>query len=212
MCSGRVDPAFVLRAFSNGTDGVFIGGCHINDCHYNTEGNYDAFSMVKIFKKVLEHIGVNPERLRLEWVSAGEGIRFAEIMNEYGQKIRELGPLGQDRDISASAWNSRFEAVSKLIPYIKLVERERLRIPERTEEGCQRFFDSEEFHRLFKELIEDKLSVNEIMALLEEQPLSTARIAEVLGMASSEVSKHMNTCSTHGWVRYDAGQKGYTLA
>jgi len=78
MCSGRVDPAHIFRAFLTGQDAVFIGGCHLNDCHYVTHGNYDALSMVYICKKLLEHIGVNPERLRIEWVSAGEGIRFAK--------------------------------------------------------------------------------------------------------------------------------------
>lgn len=212
MCSGRVDPAFVLRAFSNGTHGVFIGGCHINDCHYNTEGNYDAFSMVKIVKKILEHIGLNPERLRLEWVSAGEGIRFAEIMNEYGSMIKELGPLGRSEGIGESELRSRIEAVSKLIPYIKLVERERLRIPLRTEEAYNRFYSSDEFNRLFKKLITDKLSQNEIMSLLNDQSLSTGNIAEVLGMSPSEVSGHMNTLSRHGLVRYDVNQKSYALA
>jgi len=211
MCSGRVDPAFVLRAFSNGADGVFIGGCHINDCHYNTEGNYDAFGMVRILKRVLEHIGMNPERLRLEWVSAGEGIRFAEIMNEYGRKIKELGPIDKDRTDGALGLKTRIEVVSRLVPYMKLVERERLRIPERTEEAYDRFFAGEEFGSLLKEVILDKLSLKEIMALLDEKPLSTARIAELLGMAPSEVSRHMNASSRHGLVRYDEGLKAYAL-
>ena len=212
MCSGRVDPAFVLRAFSNGTDGVFIGGCHINDCHYNTEGNYDAFGMVQMLKKVLKHIGINPERLRLEWVSAGEGIRFAEIMNEYGKQIKGLGPLGGDQGLGESALKARIEAASRLMPYMKLVERERLRLPDRTEQACHEYFSSEEFNSLFKEVILDKLSLNEILALLSDQPLSTGQIAGALGMSSSEVSRHMNTSSRHGLVRYDMGRKVYALA
>lgn len=212
MCSGRVDPAFVLRAFANGTHGVFIGGCHINDCHYNTEGNYDACSMANILRKLLERIGLNPERLRLEWVSAGEGIRFAEIMNEYGAKIRELGPLGKSEGINGETLKSRIEAVSKLVPYIKLVERERLRAPVRTEEGYKKYFAGDEFNRLFDELIADKLTLSRILSLLRDSSLPAGRIAEELGLSSSEVSRHLGAASRHGLVRYDVSRKGYTPA
>jgi len=159
MCSGRVDPAFILRAFLNGTDGVFIGGCHLNDCHYVTHGNYDALSMVYLCKKLLEHIGLNPERLRLEWVSAGEGIRFANIMNEFGPKIEKLGPLGKGEGIDKHELKFKLKTVTKLIPYIKLVQSERLRVSVRTEEAYTKFFASDEFNRLFKELIGDKLAI-----------------------------------------------------
>jgi F420-non-reducing hydrogenase iron-sulfur subunit len=94
MCSGRVDPAFVFRAFSKGIDGVFIGGCWLGECHYATEGNYHALEMTKACKKLLEQIGLNPERLRIEWVSASEGIRFAEIVTNFTKQLKEMGPLG----------------------------------------------------------------------------------------------------------------------
>ncbi len=212
MCSGRVDPAFVLRAFANGTDGVFIGGCHINDCHYNTEGNYYAYGMVQMLKKLLGHIGIDPERLRLEWVSAGEGIRFAEIMNEYGGRIKALGPLGTSEGTSEGKLKSGLETITRLVPYIKLVERERLRAPVRTEEGYHQFFAGDEFNQLFNELIGEKLTISEMTSLLREQPLSTAQIADALGLAPSDVSRHMNTASKHGLVRYDVNQKLYALA
>ena len=94
MCSGRVDPAFILRAFSNGIDGVLIGGCWLGDCHYVTEGNYSALEMTNLFKKLLQQLGMSPERLRIEWVSAAEGIRFAEIVSSFTKQLKELGPLG----------------------------------------------------------------------------------------------------------------------
>ena len=192
MCSGRVDPAFILRAFLNGIDGVFIGGCWLGECHYITEGNYDALSMVYICKKLLEHIGLNPERLRLEWVSAGEGIRFANIMNEFVPGIEKLGPLGKGEGLDEHELKFKLEAVTKLIPYIKLVERERLRVPVRTEEEYHKFFTSDEFNRLFNELIVDKLAISQIMALLRERPLSAGEISEILGLSLSEVSRHLN--------------------
>ena len=99
MCSGRVDPAFVLRAFSKGADGVFIGGCHLNECNYITHGNFHALNMVLLCKKIMEHIGLNPERLRIEFMSSGEGILFAEVMNDFGNNVKKLGPLGKGEGI-----------------------------------------------------------------------------------------------------------------
>jgi len=160
MCSGRVDPAHIFRAFLTGQDAVFIGGCHLNDCHYVTHGNYDALSLVYICKKLLVHIGLNPERLRLEWVSAGEGIRFANMMNEFGPRIEKLGPLGKSEGLDKQKLKFKLEAVVRLIPYIKLVQSEKLRVPVRTEEAYTKFFTSEEFDRLFEKLIGDQLDLN----------------------------------------------------
>ncbi len=94
MCTGRVDLEFVLRAFSNGMDGVFIGGCRLNECNYITHGNYHALNMVLLVKKIMEHIGLNPERLRIAFMSSAEGTVFAEVMSDFSRKVRELGPLG----------------------------------------------------------------------------------------------------------------------
>jgi len=192
MCSGRVDPAHIFRAFLTGQDAVFIGGCHLNDCHYVTHGNYDALSMVYICKKLLEHIGLNPERLRLEWVSAGEGIRFAGIMNEFIPMLKKLGSLGKGEGIDQNELKFKLQVVMKLIPYIKLVQSERLRVPVRTEEAYTKFFTSEEFNRLFKESIGDKLAESQIMTLLREKPRSAEEISEYLGLRLVEVSKHLN--------------------
>ena len=109
MCSGRVDLEFIFRAFAKGADGVFIGGCHLNDCHYNPEGNYDALGNSLIAKRILEHVGVNPDRLRLEWVSAGEGIRFAEVMNDFSMKVKNLGPFGTSEATDIAALQARLE-------------------------------------------------------------------------------------------------------
>lgn len=92
MCSGRVDPQFVLAAFKGGADGVLIGGCHPGDCHYQ-EGNYKALRRYKLLKKVLKQLGIEEERLRLEWVSASEGEKVQRVINEMTEEIRRLGPL-----------------------------------------------------------------------------------------------------------------------
>ena len=212
MCSGRVDLEFVLRAFSNGMDGVFIGGCRLNECNYITHGNYDALSMVHLCRKIMEHIGLNPERLRIEFMSSGEGILFTEVINDFGKKVKELGPLGKGEGIEENELKFKLEAVKKLIPYIKLVERERLRVPVKSEEAYNKFFTSDEVNRLFNELIVDKLAISQIMLLLREKPLSTGEISEILGLNPSEVSRHMNSSSRRGLVRYDETRKCFALA
>jgi len=92
MCSGRVDPQFVLKAFSEGADGVLISGCHPGDCHYQ-EGNYKTLRRYKLLNKVLEQFGIEEDRFRLEWVSAAEGAKFQHVCNEFTEQVRELGPL-----------------------------------------------------------------------------------------------------------------------
>ncbi len=99
MCTGRVDLAFVLRALLKGADGVIIGGCWPGECHYVTEGNYDALGNMHLSKKLLQLIGLSPDRLRLEWIAASEGSRFAEVMSDFADSLRELGPLGSEEDI-----------------------------------------------------------------------------------------------------------------
>ena len=91
MCSARVDPTFVLKALSEGADGVLICGCHPGDCHY-VEGNYKAMRRFPLLKRMLADLGVEDQRVRLEWVSASEGQRFAEIVNEMTEQVRALGP------------------------------------------------------------------------------------------------------------------------
>jgi F420-non-reducing hydrogenase iron-sulfur subunit len=206
MCSGRVDLEFIFRAFAKGADGVFIGGCHLNDCHYNPEGNYDALGNTLMAKRILNHVGVNPDRLRLEWVSAGEGIRFAEVMNDLSAKVKSLGPFGKSEGVDIAELQSGLEAAIDLIPYIKLVERERLRVPVRTEEGYEKFFGSAEFDELFNELILDKLVMSRIMNFLRRKPVSAGEISESLGINPSEVSRHIQDLAQQGIIRFDEGQ------
>lgn len=212
MCTGRVDLSYVLRAFSKGADGVFIVGCHLNECNYITNGNYHALSTALLCKKIFEHIGLNPERLMIRFMSGGEGILFTEVMNEFDKKVKELGPLGKVEGMDKNTMKSKLDAVTQLIPYIRLVERERLRLPFKTKEEYEAFFNSNEFNKLFNELIVEKLAISQITSLLREKPLSTSNIADALGLTPSEVSRHINTSSRHGLVRYDVGEKRYALA
>ena len=212
MCSGRVDLEFILRAFSNGVDGVFIGGCRLDECNYITHGNYDALSNVLLCKKILEHIGLNPERLNIEFMSSGDGLLLAEMINNYCEKVAETGPLGMSEGIEENELAFKLEAVTQLIPYLKLVEREKLRVPTKSEEAYHDFFKSEAADRLFNELIIDKLAISQILLLLREKPLSTGEMAKALELNPSDVARHINSSSRHGLVRYDVEQKCYALA
>ena len=206
MCSGRVDLEFIFRAFARKADGVFIGGCHLNDCHYNPEGNYDALGNSIMAKRIIEKLGVNPDRLRLEWVSAGEGIRFAEIMNEFSAKVKSLGPLGSSEGKEIAELQAGLAAATNLVPYIKLVERERLRVPQRTEEGYHKFFGSPDFDDLFKVLILDKLAMSRIMGMVRAKTVAAGKIAAGLQLDPPEVTRHLQILARQGMVRLNGDQ------
>lgn len=212
MCSGRVDFLHVLRAFSNKADGVFIGGCHFNECHYITDGNFSALGIVLIMKKIMQQIGLNPDRVCIENMSAGEGLRFAEVLNKFSNQIKEIGPIGQSEGLDEEQLQTRLAMVKDLVPYIKLVERERLRQPVKTEEAYLEFFNGEEFNRVFDETIKEKLAISQIIGLLRREPLTTGEIADSLGLTPSEVSRHLNSSSRQRFVRYDESLKRYALA
>jgi F420-non-reducing hydrogenase iron-sulfur subunit len=90
MCSGRVSPGFILRAFEQGADGVFVSGCHIGDCHYGF-GNRRAEEQIDLSRRLIEMLGLEPDRLRLEWISASEGDKFATSIREFVERIKQLG-------------------------------------------------------------------------------------------------------------------------
>lgn len=91
MCSGRIDPEFIMESFAKGADGVLIGGCHPGDCHYS-EGNYKCLRRFTLMQKYAEQMGIEKDRLRLEWISASEGKKLQEVVNDMTEQIRQLGP------------------------------------------------------------------------------------------------------------------------
>ncbi|MGO8677321.1 MAG: hydrogenase iron-sulfur subunit [Limisphaerales bacterium] len=93
MCSGRVDPQFIVEALVKGADGVLIGGCHPGDCHY-VEGNYKMLRRFQMLKRALQDMGIEPQRVRLEWISAAEGEKVKRVVNEMVDQLQKLGPLG----------------------------------------------------------------------------------------------------------------------
>jgi Fe-S-cluster-containing hydrogenase component 2 len=134
-------------------DGVFIGGCRLNECNYITHGNYDALNMVLLCRKIMAHIGLNPERLSIQFMSSGEGILFTEVVNDFSKKVKALGPLGKAEEIDDDELKSKLAEVRKLIPYIKIVKREKLQSRLENEEEYDEFFTGDEIDRLFSEAV-----------------------------------------------------------
>jgi len=109
MCSGRVDPQFILDALSKGADGVLIGGCHPGDCHY-VEGNYKALRRFRMLKRLLADMGIEEQRVRLEWISAAEGDKVRTVINEMVEQLRDLGPLGLPGKVAD--WDQEMEGIA----------------------------------------------------------------------------------------------------
>jgi F420-non-reducing hydrogenase iron-sulfur subunit len=212
MCTGRVDQAFIFRALLNGKDGVFIGGCWPGECHYLTQGNYGALSTLHMGRKLLEMIGLSPDRLRLEYISASEGSRYAEVMNDFSRKVKALGPLGKGEGIDETVLKRKLEAVYNLLPYIKLVERERLRVPVKSVEAYNEFFASDEFDKIFRDLVADKVELNQIMAILREKPCSVKEISEIFGVTPGEASNRLNRSAREGFIQFDESHMRFCVA
>jgi coenzyme F420-reducing hydrogenase delta subunit/NAD-dependent dihydropyrimidine dehydrogenase PreA subunit len=207
MCTGRVDLAFVLRAFQKGADGVIIGGCWLGECHYVTEGNYDALNMMHLGKKLLEHKGVDPERLRLEWIAASEGNRFAEVMTDFTEKLRALGPIGNGNGELAS----ELEEVAKLVPYIKLIKKDKLAQRLEKEEDYDGLYTSDEIETLFREVVSYHIDPEKCQACL-----ICGRRCPVDGIAGGKNQIHVidqescircGTCYDACPTRFEAVQK-----
>lgn len=209
MCSGRVDLQFIVRALMNNMDGVFIGGCRLGECNYTTHGNYYALGLVNICKKLFQKIGLNPGRVEIRFMSSADGILFVKVVNDFIKKIREIGPLGQAEGLDQDLLHLKLQALEKLVPYIRVVERQRLRVSERSEAAYMEFFSREDVERLINELIVEKLSLSEIMLLLGRGLFSTAELSDRLGIRPSEVLYHLNTLSRQGLVRFDLEQKKF---
>jgi F420-non-reducing hydrogenase iron-sulfur subunit len=114
MCSGRVDPTFVVKALADGADGVLIAGCHPGDCHYQ-EGNYKALRRYRMLLRLLDQFGIERDRVRLEWVSASEGDKFSKVVKDFTDKVRALGPL---------RWSANWEENSGRLEALESIVRE----------------------------------------------------------------------------------------
>jgi F420-non-reducing hydrogenase iron-sulfur subunit len=130
-----------------------VGGCRLNECNYITHGNYQALNMVLLFKRIMEHVGLNPDRLRIEFMSAGDGIRFAEVVNDFVKQIKAIGPLGEAEGIKEADLKARLAEVEKLVPYIKVLKNEKMgtRLLNRADEA--NFFTKAEVEEMFNDVV-----------------------------------------------------------
>jgi Fe-S-cluster-containing hydrogenase component 2 len=134
-------------------DGVYIAGCRLDECKYITQGNYHALNMVLLGKKIMEHIGLNPERLRIEFMSSAEGSRFAETVNDFVKKMSAVGPFGKSEGLDQNGLKSKLNEIGRLIPYIKIATRDKLSSHLKDPETWNQLFTREEIDKLLSEVI-----------------------------------------------------------
>ena len=193
MCSGRVDPGLMLEPFLRGADGVMVLGCHPADCHYLT-GNYQAEQRVSCVRAVLEHLEIDSGRLYLDWVSASEGARFAELVMEFAHQVKRLGPIG-DREsregLSRPEFMRRVQVAQRVTEGEKfrwLVGRRKALLEEENVYGEK--LQAGKFNDLMSFVITEECLSAAIELLAEEGPISCKEIAEVLGMPAGKVLEH----------------------
>ncbi len=182
MCSGRVDPELILDTFLHGADGVFIGGCHPGDCHY-LEGNYYAEKKIEMAKRLLKVAGVEPERLRLEWVSASEGGRFAAVISAFTEEIKSMGQIKSDKE--------RLEAVLMAAADYRLrilATKERELLEDGNKYG--EVFTQHEMDRLLDNMVQEDYEAKRILLKLKK-PMHVKEIASELNLKPNVVFRHI---------------------
>ncbi len=188
MCSGRVDPEIILDSFLYGADGVFIGGCHLGDCHY-VEGNYYAEKKIEMARRLLKEAGVEPERLRLEWVSASEGERFAATISEFTEEIKEMGQIELDKEEMGAVCMA---AADYRLRILATKERELL------EEGNKygEVFTQHEMDRLLDDMVREEYEAKRILLKLKK-PMSVKEISSELNWKPNVVFRHILDLKRH---------------
>jgi F420-non-reducing hydrogenase iron-sulfur subunit len=207
MCSGRVDPVLVLAAFQRGMDGVAVLGCHPGECHYQT-GNYQAERRMAATRKVLEKVGVDGRRLFLDWVSASEGQRFAELVTSFTEAITQLGPLGRAEGLSGEDLKKRLKTARTLSESVRLrwlVGKERELLEEGNVYGEK--VDGEEFRELLDRTLYDEFNKLGILELISAGPKGVRELAGALEITPKEAFGYLTYLEDEGLVAM-AGAKG----
>jgi F420-non-reducing hydrogenase iron-sulfur subunit len=195
MCSGRVDPLLVLKAFEQGIDGVAVLGCHPGDCHYQT-GNYEAENKMNMTKQVLEKIGIEPERLYLDWVSAAEGKRFSEVISDFTERIRKIGPIKQNKDYEQKISFGESIVESVRIRWLVGKERKLLEFGNVYNEKIE----EDELKDLILRNIATEYDKHRIFSLIKEEPQTVSKIADELSIPKSDVSRYLTNMENTGLV------------
>jgi heterodisulfide reductase subunit A-like polyferredoxin/coenzyme F420-reducing hydrogenase delta subunit len=198
MCSGRVDPRFILRAFELGARGVLVAGCEIPTCHYIT-GNFYTSKKVELTRKLLEFVGIKKGRLRLEWLSAAEGAKFAQVAREFTEQLTELGLIQNDEysklDLNAaltSASGTRLRIIAaKTKEFVELGN----------EYG--EVFTNHEVDRLLNEIVFDEFISNKIKELLKESSESIKHLSDIMSLPVSRIFQNIQTLIHNNEVELD---------
>ena len=203
MCSGRVDPVFIPEAFLAGFDGTMLLGCHPGDCHYLT-GNFQAEKKIHLTRKLFEMAGVGSERILLDWVSAGEGERFAQVVDRFVETIRQIGPFDLDeankgklRAIRASLDGEKIRWMVGKGP--ELLEKENVygeRLAKERIEG------------VIEETIRDEFIKNRIMLLVESKPLPAIEISHTLDLKLRDTLSYLVSLVGEGRLGFDPSEEG----
>ena len=200
MCSARVDPTIVLEAFIQGLDGVMILGCHLGDCHYMT-GNYYTEKRIKMTKNVLKNIGLAPERLLIDWVSASEGERFATLVKDSTDRLKKLGPLGNETDLEPRKLKARLVAAKEALAQERirwLVGKEREIVEDKNVFGEK--VSQEEFDQLMLQTIEKEFAKRRILLSVEEDALSVKEIAQRVEITPKDVLRNIVSLESDGLI------------
>ncbi len=192
MCSGSLDPELIFEALISGADGVIVMGCHPGDCHY-ISGNLQAERKIELTQKLLSLTDLENGRLRLEWVSAAEGQRFAQVVNDFTQQIQDLGPtpikagddkskklINQLQGAKLAAANFRLRSV---------VSRQRMLVDDGNVYGDK--ISEEEMDKIFDEIIHDEYIRNRILLKVSHGPSTVEEISEEINIDTEEVFKHV---------------------
>lgn len=203
MCSGRVDPVIVLETLAQGADGILVMGCHPGDCHY-IDGNLQTERKIKMLKKLLAQTSLEPERLRLEWVSASEGGRFADIVKDFTNQLKELGPsrlAGEKPDPNILAGILAAKAAAGDFRLRVLVGKEKGLIEDGNVYGEE--VSQEEFDENMDEAIEAEYVRNRIYLMVKDEPLSVKELSKHLNLDPRTVLRHIVVMRQRGWVAVD---------
>jgi F420-non-reducing hydrogenase iron-sulfur subunit len=204
MCTGRVDPAMVARAFKKGLDGLMVVGCYFGDCHY-ISGNYQAKAKIEITQKLFDYIGVNQDRLAFRQCSSGEASVFVKLVSEFDAKIKELGPIGQGGDRLNTP--QIFEKL-KLAEAVLGGEKIRWVIGKRTpflETGNMygEIFTNHEFNRAIDMIIVEETEVQAILNQLKDGARSVSGLAEDLAIPSERVFRYVTALLRKEMIRLE---------
>ena len=199
MCSGRVDPVFIIDGFLKGLDGILVLGCHLGDCHY-ISGNYEAEIKMNMLTKILQFIGFS-DRLRLDWVSASEGNKFAQVVNEFTDHIKKLGPSPiKDEDI-------RENVIEDLTAIKGAISGKRIRALVARERGIttegnvyNEVIPEDEYEEILDQVIYDEYIRHKILVKLKSKAKSVPEISEEISIRPNKVLEHIITLRARGLV------------